>query len=89
MVATALCVAARSECACLGRAGPGWAECLLLAWPGLAATDEPLVPSDARLLLVMHQMDKMRLVAKVRAGREMLDSGRKPNRSSRFPGLVL
>jgi len=35
-------------------------------------------------------MDKMRLVAKVRAGREMLDSGRRPSmRSSRFPGLML
>ncbi len=35
-------------------------------------------------------MDKMRLVAKVRAGREMLDSGRRPSmRNSRFPGLFL
>ncbi|MEW5300237.1 MAG: hypothetical protein WDW36_003179 [Sanguina aurantia] len=35
-------------------------------------------------------MDKMRLVAKVRAGRELLDSGRKPSsRSMRFPGLFL
>uniref|UniRef100_A0A7S0RZ38 F-box domain-containing protein n=1 Tax=Chlamydomonas leiostraca TaxID=1034604 RepID=A0A7S0RZ38_9CHLO len=35
-------------------------------------------------------MDKMRLVAKVRAGREMLESGRRPSmRSTRFPGLVL
>eukprot|EP00798_Chlamydomonas_sp_ICE-L_P027194 gene27194-2441_t len=35
-------------------------------------------------------MDKMRLVAKVRAGREMLDSGRCPSaRSLRFPGLLL
>ncbi|KAG1666522.1 hypothetical protein FOA52_014419 [Chlamydomonas sp. UWO 241] len=35
-------------------------------------------------------MDKMRLVAKVRAGREMLESGRRPSmRNSRFPGLFL
>ena len=35
-------------------------------------------------------MDKMRLVAKVRAGREMLESGRRPAlRNSRFPGLFL
>ncbi|GFR45980.1 hypothetical protein Agub_g7452 [Astrephomene gubernaculifera] len=36
-------------------------------------------------------MDKMRLVAKVKAGREMLESGRRPqNRiNSRFPGLLL
>lgn len=35
-------------------------------------------------------MDKMRLVAKVRAGREMLESGRRPTmRSARFPGLLL
>lgn len=35
-------------------------------------------------------MDKMRLVAKVRAGREMLESGRKPHtRGSRFPGLFM
>jgi hypothetical protein len=35
-------------------------------------------------------MDKMRLVAKVRAGRELLDSGRRPSsRSSRFPGLLI
>mmetsp|Transcript_31984 Transcript_31984/g.95537 ORF Transcript_31984/g.95537 Transcript_31984/m.95537 type:complete len:310 (+) Transcript_31984:864-1793(+) len=35
-------------------------------------------------------MDKMRLVAKVRAGREMLESGRSPTmRNLRFPGLIL
>lgn len=35
-------------------------------------------------------MDKMRLVAKVRAGREMLESGRRPSiRNARFPGLFL
>ncbi|KAG2451623.1 hypothetical protein HYH02_003404 [Chlamydomonas schloesseri] len=36
-------------------------------------------------------MDKMRLVAKVKAGREMLESGRRPQvrMNSRFPGLLL
>ncbi|KAG2488990.1 hypothetical protein HYH03_012430 [Edaphochlamys debaryana] len=36
-------------------------------------------------------MDKMRLVAKVKAGREMLESGRRPQvrMNSRFPGLFL
>ncbi|GIL88352.1 hypothetical protein Vretimale_15057 [Volvox reticuliferus] len=37
-------------------------------------------------------MDKMRLVAKVKAGREMLESGRRPQArmiNSRFPGLLL
>ncbi|GIL55327.1 hypothetical protein Vafri_10881 [Volvox africanus] len=37
-------------------------------------------------------MDKMRLVAKVKAGREMLESGRRPQArmvNSRFPGLML
>lgn len=36
-------------------------------------------------------MDKMRLVAKVKAGREMLESGRRPQirLNSRFPGLLL
>ncbi|PNH00829.1 hypothetical protein TSOC_013322 [Tetrabaena socialis] len=36
-------------------------------------------------------MDKMRLVAKVKAGREMLESGRRPQvrMNSRFPGLMM
>mmetsp|Transcript_14077 Transcript_14077/g.30515 ORF Transcript_14077/g.30515 Transcript_14077/m.30515 type:complete len:466 (+) Transcript_14077:51-1448(+) len=85
---------------CAGRATPSEVRPLKLSLCGATALTHDAVSALLRLPVLTEldiggccriiAMDKMRLVAKVRAGREMLESGRMPSaRSSRFPGLML